>query len=41
MKFEYLLDEGMVILDEALAGIESPVALIGVAEKGSLTIELR
>jgi len=35
----FSLDEGMAILEGA-AGIEQPIALVGVAEKGFLTLEL-
>ncbi|MEZ4217822.1 MAG: M20 family peptidase [Myxococcota bacterium] len=35
----FSLDEGMAILDGA-AGIEQPMALVGVAEKGFLTLEM-
>lgn len=41
LRFEYVLDEGQLILQEALAGLEPPLAMIGVAEKGSLTLELK
>ena len=40
VKLEMVLDEGGVIGDGVLAGIREPVALVGVAEKGFLTIEL-
>lgn len=40
IEFEYILDEGMVILEKALPGLEQPVALIGIAEKGSVTLSL-
>jgi carboxypeptidase PM20D1 len=36
----YVLDEGMVVTQGMLAGIDRPVALIGVAEKGYVTVEL-
>ena len=35
-----VLDEGGVIGDGVLAGIQEPVALVGIAEKGFVTIEL-
>ena len=35
----FSLDEGMAIID-GLAGIERPVAVVGVAEKGFLTLEI-
>jgi carboxypeptidase PM20D1 len=37
---EMVLDEGGVIGDGVLAGVREPVALVGVAEKGFVTIEL-
>ena len=40
LKPEMILDEGGVIGDGVLAGVREPVALIGVAEKGFVTIEL-
>ena len=39
--FEYILDEGSVILKDALAGLDRPAALIGICEKGYTTLELR
>jgi carboxypeptidase PM20D1 len=40
MAFEYVLDEGAAIKVEGLSGIQKPVALIGIAEKGSMTLQL-
>jgi carboxypeptidase PM20D1 len=40
-QFEFVLDEGTVILEEAFATLDKPVAIIGVAEKGYLTVEYR
>jgi len=37
---DFLVDEGMPVAEEILRGIESPLAMIGVAEKGSLTLRL-
>jgi carboxypeptidase PM20D1 len=37
---EYVLDEGMVITDGIMPGVSSRVGLIGIAEKGYLSIEL-
>lgn len=37
---EMVLDEGGVISDGILPGISGPVALVGIAEKGFVTIEL-
>jgi len=40
VKFECVLDEGLAIIDGILPGIEKPFALVGVAEKGYLSVEL-
>src|SRR5918993_694045 len=40
VRLELVLDEGGVIGDGVLAGIREPVALVGIAEKGFVTIEL-
>lgn len=40
VQLEYVLDEGMNILSGIIDGVAAPVALIGVAEKGYLSIEL-
>jgi carboxypeptidase PM20D1 len=39
-QLEFVIDEGQVILDGGTRGISRPVALIGLAEKGSLTLSL-
>jgi carboxypeptidase PM20D1 len=39
-RFEYVLDEGLLVTEGILAGAPAPVALIGVAEKGYLTLRL-
>ena len=36
----YVLDEGMVVTEGILKGIDRPVALVGIAEKGYLTVEI-
>jgi carboxypeptidase PM20D1 len=41
VELEMALDEGGVIGDGLLPGVNSPVALVGVAEKGFASIELR
>ncbi|HSE39468.1 MAG TPA: M20/M25/M40 family metallo-hydrolase, partial [Acidobacteriota bacterium] len=41
IQLESVLDEGMLLLDEELVGITRPKALIGIAEKGYLTLELK
>ncbi len=40
LNFEYVLDEGMVLIENALPGLSKPVALIGTAEKGYTTLKL-
>jgi carboxypeptidase PM20D1 len=40
VELEMVLDEGGVIGDGVLPGISAPVALVGIAEKGFLTVEL-
>ncbi len=37
---EFVLDEGLVITKGMIPGIEKPVALIGITEKGYMTVEL-
>ncbi len=41
IRFEYILDEGLFILSGVFPGISKPTALIGIAEKGSLTLQLK
>lgn len=38
--FEFILDEGMNITDGIISQIDRPVALIGIAEKGYVSLEL-
>ena len=40
VRLEMVLDEGGVIADGVLRGISEPVALVGIAEKGFVSIEL-
>jgi carboxypeptidase PM20D1 len=40
VRLEYVLDEGLVVGDGLIAGVRPPVALIGVAEKGRVLLEL-
>ncbi|MBL4907227.1 MAG: M20 family peptidase [Sneathiella sp.] len=40
VKLAFTLDEGMVVLEGIMPGIEKPIALIALAEKGFLTLEL-
>jgi carboxypeptidase PM20D1 len=38
--FEYVLDEGGAIVEEMVPGVDQPVGVIGISEKGSATAEL-
>ncbi len=38
--FEYIIDEGMLVLEKAMPGITQPVGLIGIAEKGYATFQI-
>jgi carboxypeptidase PM20D1 len=40
VRLEFVIDEGMLITDGMMPGLSSPAALIGVAEKGSVTLAL-
>ena len=40
VKLDYVLDEGLTITEGLVPNISKPVALIGIAEKGCLSIEL-
>ncbi len=40
LQFEFIIDEGMLVSQGAVPGIKQPVALIGTAEKGFLSLEL-
>lgn len=40
LEFEFILDEGMNITDGIIPNIKRPVALIGIAEKGYVSLEL-
>jgi carboxypeptidase PM20D1 len=41
VRAEYVLDEGGLIAEGKMLGIEKPIAAIGIAEKGYLTLELK
>ena len=41
IEFEFVVDEGGVVLEDVIESIDRPVALIGVAEKGYLNLRLR
>ncbi|MGG3467548.1 M20 family peptidase [Neobacillus pocheonensis] len=38
--FEYVLDEGGAIVENMVPGVEQPVGVVGISEKGSATAEL-
>jgi carboxypeptidase PM20D1 len=40
VRFDYVIDEGLLITEGILKGLEKPAALIGVAEKGYATLVL-
>lgn len=40
LRFEFVLDEGMAILDGLVPGAARPVAVVGVGEKGYATVKL-
>ena len=40
IEFEYVFDEGGAVTEGVVPGISSPVALVGIAEKGYLSLEL-
>lgn len=40
VSLDYVLDEGGCVIDGAVAGLSAPAALVGIAEKGYLSLEL-
>jgi carboxypeptidase PM20D1 len=40
IRLRFVLDEGMLITEGAIKGLDKPAALVGVAEKGVLTVQL-
>jgi carboxypeptidase PM20D1 len=40
VRLDYVIDEGLVIADGMLKGLDRPAALIGIAEKGYATLDL-
>ena len=40
IQFAFVLDEGGAIVREMVPGVEQPVGVVGIAEKGSATVEL-
>ena len=41
IEFEFVVDEGGVVLEDIIQSVDRPVAVIGVAEKGYLNLRLR
>ena len=41
VRLDFTLDEGSVIAHDMVTGVEKPVALVGLAEKGYLTLEFK
>ena len=40
VKLEFVIDEGMIVTSGVIPGVAKPVALIGLAEKGSTTVSI-
>ena len=40
VQFGFILDEGLVVTDGMVPGVQAPAALIGIAEKGYLSVEI-
>lgn len=40
VRLDFVLDEGTLIMEGAIKGLDKPAALVGIAEKGILTVEL-
>jgi carboxypeptidase PM20D1 len=40
VRLAFVLDEGLLVAHDAMKGLEAPVALVGVAEKGYLTLDV-
>lgn len=40
IQFEYVLDEGGAVVQGLISGVSAPVALVGIAEKGYVSLEL-
>ncbi|GLR19717.1 peptidase M20 [Portibacter lacus] len=40
LKFSFIIDEGLVVITDGLSGISKPIGLIGLAEKGAMSMTL-
>lgn len=40
LQFAYVLDEGSLVVNDALPGLDQPLAMIGLSEKGYLSLQL-
>ncbi|XP_063064584.1 N-fatty-acyl-amino acid synthase/hydrolase PM20D1.2-like [Engraulis encrasicolus] len=40
VELEFVLDEGLAVLDGIISGLQGPAALIGISEKGAATVKL-
>jgi len=40
IEFAYVIDEGMIVLENAMPGVSNPVGLIGISEKGYASITI-
>ncbi len=40
IQLEYVLDEGGAVVQDIMSGVSNPIALIGIAEKGYISLEL-
>lgn len=40
LRFDFVLDEGGAVMDGSMMGIRSPIAVVGIAEKGNCSYEL-
>jgi carboxypeptidase PM20D1 len=40
LRFEFVLDEGGMVMDNAMSGMNAPLAMIGLSEKGYVTLSL-
>lgn len=40
LRFEFVIDEGLVLTEGVVPGVRAPAALVGIAEKGYITVQL-